>query len=170
MSVAPCAAEAAAREIATLEEYFAANVASRLDREPPPGDRALAAAFARAGLLGPARRALEHSLDEIPDGDPGRAALLSDLGLVLALGARSRDDLDRARARLDAALAALPRRAHRESGDVLARLALVHRRRGDLELERASLREAAALDPAAAARYLAPGESPVGAGGTSNEE
>src|SRR5262249_21725708 len=92
-----------------------------------------------------------------------RAALLSHLALCLTLGARSPTDLESAARYSEMAIGCLDEDARAEKGELMLRLALVHRLRGDLAAEKSWSSRAFVIDPALEATYkkLVASEGPV---------
>lgn len=145
-------------------ELFRSNVSSRVDeltRTLPAGlerEQAIGLVFAHSGLFGDAVRVLERAIfgeEGIPatglaawqrEVTPALAVLLVDLLVCLSSQARSARDLDYAVACGELALKGFPA-ASRDRSELLLRVALVHRLRGDLSQERAWCGRAFDADP-----------------------
>ena len=92
-----------------------------------------------------------------------KAALLSHLALCLTLGAHSPSDLESAAKYSEMAIGCLDEDAREEKGEMMLRLALVQRLRGDLAAEKSWSSRAFGFDPALEATYqkLVASEGPV---------
>ena len=150
----------------SLKKLFHENLEHRVaeimkeEEEGPARTQAIGLLYSRSGLFDDARRVFERALfgeagpPEMKGlGEVGArltdetAILLSDLGFCMALGARSPEDLHRAAGYTEIALSGLPDGASREKGELMLRLSLIHRLRGDLSAERSWSSRAFELDP-----------------------
>ncbi|MBI4605186.1 MAG: FHA domain-containing protein [Planctomycetes bacterium] len=155
-----------------LKSLFRENLSKRVAEvaigmdEGPARDQAVGRLYARSGLFDEARRVLERAVfgeEGPPQGsalrDWGRkltedaAVLLSDLALCVTLGADSASDYDSAVRYGELAVEGFSTAAPREKGELMLRLGLVHRLRGDLAAERSWTSKAFALDPGLEATY-----------------
>ena len=158
--------------LSSLKKLFGENLASRIaeiertEDEGPAREQAKGLLYANSGLFDEARKILERAVfgdKDPPDAERLRQMgpqlgeevriLLSDLALCVTLGARSKADLDVAVGYTEAAVSGVPEGAHREKGELMLRLALLHRLRGDLPAERACSLKAFGQDPALRETY-----------------
>jgi hypothetical protein len=123
-------------------------------------EQAKALLFAESGLFEEAKKILEHAIfgDDTPEAlsaieevssrlTEEKAILLADLALCYTLGMRVSEDLKRAATCFQLAIEHFPVGARAERAEMMLRLALVHRLRGDLLSERAWSSRAFELDP-----------------------
>ncbi len=159
------------RSLARLKDLFASNLAVRVEEikrdesNPYVRDHAVAVLYAESGLFEEAQRTLSRALfetEEPPSSsrardllsaraekiDPPDAVpvLLGNLAMSLTLLAHREDGLDRAANYSQLALEHLPPEAIAERGEMMLRLALTYRLRGDLSQERSWLSRAHDLD------------------------
>jgi hypothetical protein len=158
--------------LASLRKLFLENLALRVAEiekiveEGPAREQAVGLLYARSGLLDEAREVFQKAV--FGGGKPlspeetavwsatageEKVVLLSDLALCLALGHRSTEDLDLSARYAELALSGFPPEARSERGELMLRLALVHRLRGDLPAERSWKQQAFAIDPSMRTTY-----------------
>lgn len=158
--------------LASLRRLFRENLALRVQEiektfeEGPARQQAIGVLYARSGLLDEARAIFEKAV--FGDGNPPspemaadwsaaddeeKAVLLTDLASCIALGHRSSGDLELSARYTELALSGFPPDARSERGELMLRLALVHRLRGDLSAERSWREQAFALDPGLRTTY-----------------
>jgi hypothetical protein len=171
-----------------LKRLFMENLAQRIEeiesRQEAGPERAEAVGllYAKSGLFEEGRRAFERAL--FGDGNPSpgtgltsptetvvqaslsqeaKAALLADLALCLTLGSHSDADLESAARYSEMAIGCLAGGLAREKGEMMLRLAVVHRLRGDLAAEKSWTSKAFALNPLLEETYqrLVSSEGPV---------
>jgi hypothetical protein len=155
-----------------VRKLFRANVEGRMaeirrGRPEGPG-RALEEGllYSRCGLFDDARRVFELSLFGEKGPPEARlvkewgkkvteemSVLLTDLAICMSLAPRSGADLAAAAAYQELALAGLPEQAVMEQGEMILRLALIHRLRGDLFSERECCQKAFGIDRALEQTY-----------------
>jgi len=158
--------------LASLRKLFLENLALRVQEiekeveEGPARDQAIGLLYARSGLFDEAKEIFQRAVfggakppsSEETAGWSSAAGeekfvLLSDLALCLALGHRSAKDLDLSARYTELALSGFPAEARSERGELMLRLALVHRLRGDLSEERNWKQQAFVLDPSLRTTY-----------------
>jgi len=123
------------------------------------GDLEVGLIYANSGLFEEARGLYERALfgDRVPAGADDlqnrmkkiteeKAVILSNLAICIVQEPRSRQDLDLAAVYQELAIGGFPDEARFERGEMMLRLALIHRLRGDLPMERAWTVKAFGID------------------------
>ncbi len=169
------------RGLETLRAHFRANLAGRLAdlaasiEDSVARDRTAGVLYARSGLYADARRVFARALfgaEKIPpaaeieraleswgedrSADVRReekAILLSDLAATLALGIENESDGTIAVRLTELAIATFPDEAEFERAELMLRLALIHRLRGDLAEETRWLGSALEIDASLRSTY-----------------
>jgi hypothetical protein len=156
----------------SLRRLFRDNLTRRVEQissEMPAGlerEQAIGLLYARSGLFQEARGIFERAV--FGAAQPGgaqalrewgkqatedAAVLLVHLALCLSLGGHSSSDFDLSALYGELAVERLPSLSPFERGELMLRVALVHRLRGDLPAERAWSQKAFAADPSLEAAY-----------------
>ncbi len=138
-----------------LQDFFSTHLDRRVEEirkvhgSGLEGDLAVGLLYTKSGLFNKARRIYERAVFgvNIPAGvkdleswngkiTEEKSILLSNLSICLTQERRSREDLNLAAAYQELAIQGLPEEAEFEKGEMMLRLALIHRLRGDLQEER----------------------------------
>ena len=159
--------EGASRRMAELFEENLVRRVAEVAKSTEAGaarDQAIGLVYARSGLFSRAVQVLERAIfgEKIPSSTGLRewgkqlaeetSILLADLAMCLSLGAHTQEDLDRAATCGEIASSGFPE-SSREKGELMLRVALVHRLRGDLLAERVWSARAFESDPGLGETY-----------------